>query len=113
MIVYGKDADKDRAFPRDVLKFPSVDAGRGWLIFALAPAEVAVHPPERNGKHELYFMRRPGRTIADLTGRGVRCSKVEHAGWGSMTSSHSPAAGKVGVCHPRQLVPRFARPRHR
>jgi catechol 2,3-dioxygenase-like lactoylglutathione lyase family enzyme len=105
MIIYSKDADKDRAFLRDVLKFPSVDAGRGWLIFALPPAEVAVHPAERNGKHELYFMCDDlDATMADLTGRGVRCSKVEHAGWGSMTSITLPGGGKVGVYQPRHPV---------
>src|SRR3954449_2054685 len=102
VIVYSKDAEADRAFLRDVLGFPSVDAGRGWLIFALPPAEVAVHPDERNDKHELYFMCDDlDATIADLTGRGVRCSEVEHAGWGSMTSITLPGGGKVGVYQPR------------
>src|SRR4030095_12444556 len=57
MIIYSTNADRDRAFFRDVLDFPSVDAGGGWLIFALPPAEVAVHPAQENGKHEIYLMR--------------------------------------------------------
>src|SRR4026209_2140853 len=102
VIVYSKDAAADRAFFRDVLGFSSVDAGRGWLIFALPPAEVAVHPAERNGKHELYFMCDDlDATIADLTGRGVPCSKIEQAGWGSMTSITLPGGGKVGIYQPR------------
>lgn len=57
VIVYSKDAEADRAFFRDVLGFKSVDAGHGWLIFALPQGEVALHPSEENGHHELYFMR--------------------------------------------------------
>ena len=56
VIVYSKDAEADRAFLRDVLGFSSVDAGHGWLIFALPPGEVAVHPDEKGNRHELYFM---------------------------------------------------------
>src|SRR4029077_20926218 len=56
VIIYSKDSEADRAFFRDVLKYNSVDAGHGWLIFALPPAEVAVHPSETNDVHELYFM---------------------------------------------------------
>jgi catechol 2,3-dioxygenase-like lactoylglutathione lyase family enzyme len=54
--MYSKDAEADRAFLRDVLGFSSVDAGRGWLIFALPPGEVAIHPDQQNDRHELYFM---------------------------------------------------------
>jgi catechol 2,3-dioxygenase-like lactoylglutathione lyase family enzyme len=54
VIIYSKDADADRAFFRDVLKFPHVDVGRGWLIFALPPSEVAVHPDDKE-KHEFYL----------------------------------------------------------
>src|SRR5258708_19880876 len=56
VVVYSKEATADRAFFREVLGFSSVDAGHGWLIFALPPAEVAVHPAEENDRHELYFM---------------------------------------------------------
>jgi catechol 2,3-dioxygenase-like lactoylglutathione lyase family enzyme len=56
VIVYSKDPEADRAFFRDVLKFPAVDAGHGWLIFALPAAEAAFHPAEKNGLHELYLM---------------------------------------------------------
>ena len=56
IVLYSKDAEADRAFFRDVLLFPSVDAGHGWLIFALPPAEAAFHPSDRNGPHELYLM---------------------------------------------------------
>jgi catechol 2,3-dioxygenase-like lactoylglutathione lyase family enzyme len=56
IIVYTRDPEADRAFFRDVLGFKSVDAGHGWLIFALPPGESAFHPSERNGPHELYFL---------------------------------------------------------
>ena len=56
VIVYTTDAAADRAFFRNTLGFPSVDAGHGWLIFALPPSEVAVHPADENGRHELHFM---------------------------------------------------------
>ena len=56
VIIYSKNVDADRAFFRDVLQFPAVDAGRGWLIFALPPAELAMHPAEENESHELYLM---------------------------------------------------------
>ena len=56
VIVYSKNADADRAFFRDVLGFKSVDAGHGWLVFALPPGEAAFHPSDENGPHELYFM---------------------------------------------------------
>ena len=56
VIIYSKDSDADRASFRDVLKYESVDAGHGWLIFALPPAEVEVHPSEKNDVHELFLM---------------------------------------------------------
>ncbi len=56
VIIYSRDAEADRTFFRDVLGFPSVDAGQGWLIFALPPAEIACHPAADNGKHEIYLM---------------------------------------------------------
>src|ERR1700732_3809341 len=90
VIVYSKDAEADRAFMRDVLGFKSVDAGHGWLIFALAPAEVAVHPldraAEQNDRHELYFMCADLKSeISEVEKKGVHCSKVHEERWGSLT----------------------------
>lgn len=86
VIVYSKDATADRAFFRDVLGFASVDAGHDWLIFALPPPEVAVHPAEANSRHELYFVCDDlGAEIASLREKGVRCSEVDDARWGSVT----------------------------
>jgi catechol 2,3-dioxygenase-like lactoylglutathione lyase family enzyme len=102
VIVYSKDASADRAFLRDTLGFSSVDAGQGWLIFALPPAEVAVHPSETNGRHELYFMCDDlKREISALADKGVRCSEVQEAGWGSVTRIRLPGGGEVGLYQPK------------
>ena len=101
-LIYSKDAEADRAFFRDVLKFRSVDAGQGWLIFALPPAEAAVHPAEENGRHELYFMCDDLKTeVLALGEKGVRCSEVEEARWGSIARITLPGGGKVGLYQPK------------
>ena len=101
IIVYTKDAVADRAFFRDVLGLKSVDAGHGWLIFALPPAEAAFHPSEE-GAHELYFMCDDLKAeIASLANRGVKCSKVEEARWGSITKMALPGGGVVGLYQPK------------
>jgi catechol 2,3-dioxygenase-like lactoylglutathione lyase family enzyme len=102
VIVYSKDAEADRAFLRDILGFSSVDAGHGWLIFALPPAEVAVHPAEENGRHELYFMCDDlTAEISALVGKGVACSKVQEERWGSITYIRLPGGGEVGLYRPK------------
>jgi catechol 2,3-dioxygenase-like lactoylglutathione lyase family enzyme len=102
VIVYSKDAEADRAFLRDVLGFRSVDAGHGWLIFALPPAEVAVHPAEANGAHELYLMCDDLKAeMADFEAKGVVCSKVEEQRWGSITKIRLPGGGEVGLYQPK------------
>ena len=102
VIVYSKDATADRAFLREVLGFPSVDAGQGWLIFALPPAEVAVHPAEESGRHELYFMCDDlNREISELTRKGVRCSAVQEAQWGSVSRIRLPGGGEIGLYQPK------------
>ena len=102
VIVYSKDAAADRAFFRDVLQLPSVDAGHGWLIFALPPGEAAVHPGEENHGHELYLMCDDLKAeIAALTGKGVHCSEVQEARWGSITKIRLPGGGEVGLYQPK------------
>jgi catechol 2,3-dioxygenase-like lactoylglutathione lyase family enzyme len=101
VIIYTKDADADRAFFRDVLGFKSVDAGHGWLIFALPPAEGAFHPSE-NGAHELYFMCEDlNAEMASLAKKQVKFSKVENARWGSLTKMRLPGGGEVGLYQPK------------
>jgi len=102
MIVYSKDAEADRAFFRDVLGFASVDAGHGWLIFAMPPAEAAFHPSDANDVHELYFMCEDLKAeMAALAEKGVRCSDVQEARWGSITKIRLPGGGKVSLYQPK------------
>jgi catechol 2,3-dioxygenase-like lactoylglutathione lyase family enzyme len=102
MIVYSKDAEADRAFFRDVLGFASVDAGHGWLIFAMPPAEAAFHPSEANDVHELYFMCEDLKAeMAALAEKGIHCSDVQEVRWGSITKIQLPGGGKVGLYQPK------------
>jgi len=109
VIVYSQDADADRSFFRDVLGLSSVDAGHGWLIFALPPAEVAVHPAEADVGEELYLMCDDlNAEIRTLGEKGVRCSEIEEARWGSVTKIRLPGGGEVGLYqpkHPLAMVP--------
>jgi catechol 2,3-dioxygenase-like lactoylglutathione lyase family enzyme len=102
VIVYSKDAAADRAFLRDILGFGSVDVGQGWLIFALPPAEVAVHPADENSLHELYLMCDDLEAeIETLRNNGVRCSDVQEARWGSSVKIRLPGGGDVGLYQPK------------
>jgi len=102
VIVYSKNAEADRAFFRDVLRFASVDAGHGWLIFALPPAEAAVHPSDDGGTQEVYFMCDDLKAeVASLAKKNVECSEVQEARWGSITKMRLPGGGEVGLYQPR------------
>ncbi len=104
-IIHSRDADADRAFFRDALGFSSVDAGGGWLIFAAPPAEVAVHPAEKSGKHELYLMCDDvNAEIARLGKNGVQCSPVSDEGWGLLTAIRLPGGGELGLYEPRHAL---------
>src|SRR5471030_1698237 len=102
VIHYSANAAADRSFLRDVLGFKSVDAGHGWLIFALPPAEVAVHPAEGEGKHELYLMCDDLTAEIDvLKAKGVECSAVHNERWGSITTIKLPGGGTLGLYQPK------------
>ncbi len=106
IVVYSKDAEADRAFFRDVLELASVDAGHGWLIFALPAGEAAFHPSDKNGPHELYFMCDSlQENIALLAKKGVECSAVQEARWGSFTKMRLPGGGEVGLYQPKHPRP--------
>lgn len=106
VIIYSTDAEADRAFLRDVLQFPSVDAGHGWLIFALPPSEVAVHPAEENETHELYLMCEDVNAfVAEMQRRGVVTGPLQDQGYGIVTHVVLPAGGKLGVYQPRHARP--------
>jgi len=102
VIVYSKDPEADRAFFRDVLQFSAVDAGHGWLIFALPPAEAAFHPSEKNDVHELYFMCDDLKsTMESLKGKEVKCGPVTEQRWGTLATISLPGGGKVGLYQPK------------
>lgn len=105
VIVYSKDADADRKFFKDVLELPHVDSGDGWLIFALPPTEMAMHPSDENGSHELFLTCEDVEaTVKALTARKVVCSRIEDQRWGRLTHVSLPGGGKIGVyqpAHPR------------
>ena len=106
VIIYSKDSEADRAFFRDVLTYQSVDAGHGWLIFALPPAEVAVHPSKDNDVHELFLMCDDIQAlIAEMTQKKVTCSPIDEQRWGSITRLTLPGGGKLGVYQPKHASP--------
>jgi catechol 2,3-dioxygenase-like lactoylglutathione lyase family enzyme len=106
-VIFTTDAEADRAFFRDALDLASVDAGGGWLIFALPPAELAAHPADEGGQHELYLMCDDVRaTIAELTARGVQFARpVSDEGFGLVTAIRLPGGGELGLYEPRHPTP--------
>ena len=107
-ILYARDADAARTFFADVLELEGVDAGGGWLIFALPPAELAVHPADGEARHELYLMTDDlEATLARLRERGVTiASEPSDEGWGILAAVGVPGFGPVGLYEPRHPVPR-------
>jgi hypothetical protein len=106
-IIYSTNPEADRAFLRDVLKFPHVDAGEGWLIFGLPPAEVAVHPSGENDVHEFYLMCDDAQAFAaEMKKHNIPCGPVQDQGWGLLTQVTLPGGGKLGVYQPRHARPK-------
>jgi predicted enzyme related to lactoylglutathione lyase len=110
-LIYSKDPEADRTFFRDVLQLRSVDLGHNWLIFALPPSELAVHPADSNfvqkhAEHELlgsvlYLMCDDlDKTIESLKAKDVACSPVEEARWGAFTIIRLPSGGEIGLYQP-------------
>lgn len=105
-IIYSKNSEADRDFLRDVLQLPHVDVGRGWLIFGLPPAEVAVHPSEENNQHEFYLMCDDIEAfVAQMKEKGVACGPVQDMGWGLLSQLTLPGGGNLGVYQPRHARP--------
>jgi catechol 2,3-dioxygenase-like lactoylglutathione lyase family enzyme len=107
VIVFTQDAEADRAFLRDVLGFEGVDAGGGWLILARPPAEIAAHPSDAGGRHELYLMCDDiDVTVRELRGKGVELARdVSDQGWGLVTAIRLPGGGELGLYEPRHPTP--------
>ena len=106
VVIYSKHPEADRAFFRDVLKFPSVDAGHGWLIFAMPPMEAAFHDSENNDQHELFLMCDDlEATLADLRSKRVPVSELSEQRWGKLASFTLPGGGKIGIYQPQHPRP--------
>jgi catechol 2,3-dioxygenase-like lactoylglutathione lyase family enzyme len=106
VVIYTKNPEADRAFFSDVLKFPFVDAGHGWLIFAMPPLEAAFHDSETTDQHELYLMCDDiTATLKDLKSKNVRVSDVSEQRWGKLATFTLPGGGKIGVYEPKHPSP--------
>ena len=106
-IVFSPEAEKVRDFFADVLGMPWVDAGGGWLIFALPPAELAVHPSDGGSRHELYLMCDDiGATLAGLRSKGVEVAReISDQGWGLLAAIRLPDGSEFPIYQPRHPSP--------
>ena len=114
-LLYSKNPEADRAFFSDVLKFPFVDAGDGWLIFAMSPAEAGIHPmdgdfTQDHAGHQLlgsvlYLMCDDlDGMIETLSQQKIHCSEIQAAGWGRVTTIPLPSGGRIGMYQPRHAT---------
>jgi len=111
MILYSANGDADRAFLRDVLDFPHVDVGHGWLIFALPASEIAIHPAQTSGEHEIYLMVDDVAAFAArMNDRGILCTPPRDQGWGVLTQLSLPGGGQLGIYEPRHARPTWSAP---
>ncbi|MGC4099953.1 VOC family protein [Ferruginibacter sp.] len=105
-IIYSTDTKADIDFFKNVLQFPHVDVGHGWLIFALPPSEVAIHPSTENGLHELYLICDDIKAFLQLMKKHqVTCTKIDEQRWGSITYITLPGGGKLGIYQPKHVRP--------
>jgi hypothetical protein len=106
IVIYSMDAEKDRNFIRDILGFPHVDAGDGWLIFRLPPAEAAVHPSDDNDIHEFYLMCDDLDGFANrMKGLKVAIGPVKSLPWGLLSELRLPGGGRLKIYQPRHPSP--------
>lgn len=101
-VIFSRDADADRAFLRDVLGLDHVDAGGGWLIFALPPTELAFHPAETNGEQQLYLLCDDlEATVEALARKDVKVGPVSEENWGRLTRFELPSGNVIGLYEPK------------
>jgi catechol 2,3-dioxygenase-like lactoylglutathione lyase family enzyme len=105
VVIYSEDAEADRAFVRDVLGFDGVDAGQGWLLFALPPAELAFHPAEHQAAELLLMCDDLEAEMARLDERGAAIGPVDEARWGRVTRIGLPSGGTIGLYQPNHPSP--------
>ena len=111
IVIYSRNPEADRTFFRDVLKFPCVDAGHGWLIFAMPPLEAAFHDSDKNDHHELYFICDDiAATLKDLKSKNVKVSEMNEQRWGRLATFALPGGGKIGVYQPKHPSPLKLKP---
>ena len=105
-IIYSTNPAADRAFLRDILKFPHVDAGEGWLIFGLPPAELAVHPSDQSDKQELFLLCDDIQVfVQEMAQQNINYSNIQNQSWGQITYITLPGGGKLGVYQPTHARP--------
>lgn len=106
VVIYSQDPEADRVFFRDVLQFPSVDAGHGWLIFVMPPLEAAFHDSDKNDRHELFLMCDDlSSTLSDLKSKRVPVSDVSEQRWGKLANLTLPGGGKISIYQPQHPSP--------
>ena len=104
-LMYSKEDEATRRSFRDVLEFPAVDAGKGWLIFAAPPTELAIHPADGEEHHELYLMCDDiDRTVAELTHKGAVLGPIQERPWGRVTQIKLPSGEELGIYEPRHAT---------
>jgi hypothetical protein len=116
VLLYSDNAEADRAFFRDVLKWPHVDAGHGWLIFKLPPAEAAIHPSEMDQRASaraghavlgtsFYLMCDDlAAQIQLLKDKNVQCAEIAEERWGFRTTIRLPSGGEIGIYQPKHAT---------
>lgn len=107
VILFSQDPEADRSFFADVLGLAHVDAGHGWLIFALPPAEAAMHPTDGPPSCELYFTCDDVEATTEvLRAKGVEFTAgISEERWGRLTRFRLPGGGEVGMYEPRHPRP--------
>lgn len=109
-MIYSRNAEADRAFLRKVIGLPGIDVGGGWMIFAMPPAELGVHPSDENNVHELYLMCDDVNAfVTQMSRKGATCGPIEAQSWGLATSVSLPGGGSLGVYQPLHASPKPAR----
>ena len=105
-IIYSNNAEADKEFFKNVLHLKNVDVGHGWLIFALPPSEIAVHPTTGKTSHELYFMCDDiNAFVEEMKAYQIVCSTIQDQCWGLLTELTLPGGGRIGVYQPRHARP--------
>ena len=105
-ILYSSDSKADMEFFKNVLKFPNVDAGNGWLIFGLPASEIAIHPASESGLHEFYLLCDDIEAfVKEMAVQNISCSAIQTQRWGLITRLTLPGGGQIGVYEPGHARP--------